>query len=126
MVIYNLNKRDSNINLQIYHNLTPQNRLEMLNKFKNNESGGVLLTTYRSLTYIFDNKETTTKDQTKNSQVLEKIDNILKTFQFDYIFLDEGHKIKNKNTIIAKNLRKIKSKNKFILTGTPGKYYKII
>ncbi|KAJ7333824.1 DNA excision repair protein ERCC-6-like [Desmophyllum pertusum] len=38
---------------------------------------------------------------------------------WDYILLDEGHKIKNSSTKTSKNLREIPAKYHFILTGTP-------
>jgi DNA excision repair protein ERCC-6 len=43
----------------------------------------------------------------------------LKYIEWDILILDEGHKIKNPNTKIAKHLRSFKIKNKLVLTGTP-------
>ncbi len=44
---------------------------------------------------------------------------LLKTFYFNYIILDESQAIKNPNSNISKAVRKLKSKNRLILTGTP-------
>lgn len=39
--------------------------------------------------------------------------------EFKYCFLDEAQYIKNKASILAKTVKKIKAKNRFALTGTP-------
>ncbi|KAI5169102.1 DNA excision repair protein ERCC-6 [Pancytospora epiphaga] len=39
--------------------------------------------------------------------------------KFDIFILDEGHKIKNRDAQITKIVKAVKSKSKFILTGTP-------
>jgi superfamily II DNA or RNA helicase len=44
---------------------------------------------------------------------------LLKTFYFNYIILDESQAIKNPNSNISKAVRKLISKNRLILTGTP-------
>jgi superfamily II DNA or RNA helicase len=44
---------------------------------------------------------------------------ILKTFYFDYIILDESQNIKNASSKAYKSVRQLKSKNKLILSGTP-------
>jgi SNF2 family DNA or RNA helicase len=44
---------------------------------------------------------------------------LLRTFYFNYIILDESQAIKNPNSNISKAVRKLKSKNRLILTGTP-------
>lgn len=38
---------------------------------------------------------------------------------FDCVFLDEGHKIKNKDTHIAQTVKRIRSRSRFVITGTP-------
>ncbi|KAF7683479.1 DNA repair and recombination protein RAD26 [Astathelohania contejeani] len=43
----------------------------------------------------------------------------LKSIKWDYLILDEGHKIKNKETNIVKKLQCIEIRNKLVLTGTP-------
>ncbi|NJN24923.1 MAG: DEAD/DEAH box helicase [Cyclobacteriaceae bacterium] len=44
---------------------------------------------------------------------------ILKKFYFNYVILDESQTIKNPNSNISKSVRKLNSKNRLILTGTP-------
>lgn len=44
---------------------------------------------------------------------------ILQNYYFNYIILDESQAIKNPGSIIAKAVKKLKSKFKLILTGTP-------
>ena len=65
------------------------------------EEGGVLLTTYGLV---------------KSSH---KVLNVDEDFTWDYIILDEGHKIKNHTREIAKACRKINTTNRIILSGTP-------
>ncbi|XP_032084473.1 DNA excision repair protein ERCC-6-like [Thamnophis elegans] len=64
---------------------------------------GVLLTTYRMLL--------------NSSQYLSSFDG--KEFVWDYIILDEAHKIKRPSAKTTKSLRVIPSKNRILLTGTP-------
>jgi superfamily II DNA or RNA helicase len=44
---------------------------------------------------------------------------ILRNYYFNYIILDESQAIKNPNSIISKAVKKLKSRNRLILTGTP-------
>lgn len=44
---------------------------------------------------------------------------ILKSFYFNYIILDESQAIKNPDSIIAKSVGELKSRHRLILTGTP-------
>jgi SNF2 family DNA or RNA helicase len=44
---------------------------------------------------------------------------ILKEFYFNYVILDESQAIKNPNSNISKCVKKLASRNKLILTGTP-------
>ncbi|KAG0435095.1 DNA excision repair protein CSB [Dictyocoela muelleri] len=44
---------------------------------------------------------------------------ILKNQKWDYLICDEGHKLKNEDTIISKYLKEMGVKNKILLTGTP-------
>lgn len=39
--------------------------------------------------------------------------------ELDGIFLDEGHKVKNKDSLIAQTVKKVKTLNRFVITGTP-------
>lgn len=43
----------------------------------------------------------------------------LKTFQFNYVFLDESQTIKNPNSERYKSTRLLQSRNRIVLTGTP-------
>lgn len=43
----------------------------------------------------------------------------LKTFQFNYVFLDESQTIKNPNSERYKSARLLQSRNRIVLTGTP-------
>ncbi|XP_031332867.1 chromatin-remodeling complex ATPase chain Iswi-like [Photinus pyralis] len=43
----------------------------------------------------------------------------LRMIHWQYMVVDEGQKIKNENTILAKTLRTFKSSNRLILSGTP-------
>lgn len=38
---------------------------------------------------------------------------------YDCVFLDEGHKIKNKDALITQSTKRIIAKSKFVITGTP-------
>lgn len=51
--------------------------------------------------------------KTKNMQ------SIIKSTYFHYVILDEGHVIKDSETMISETVRKIHSRNKLICTGTP-------
>ncbi len=44
---------------------------------------------------------------------------ILKGFYFNYVILDESQTIKNPNSNISKSVKKLHSRNRLILTGTP-------
>ena len=45
--------------------------------------------------------------------------NALKRFHFQYIVIDEAHKIKNEDSQTSKRIREIKSNYRLLLTGTP-------
>ena len=45
--------------------------------------------------------------------------NALKRFSFQYIIIDEAHKIKNEDSQTSKRIREIKSSYRLLLTGTP-------
>lgn len=42
-----------------------------------------------------------------------------KKFSFDYIIIDEAHRIKNVNSILSKIVREFMSRNRMLITGTP-------
>ena len=44
---------------------------------------------------------------------------MLKECTWTYVVVDEGHRLKNKDTRLSVELKKIKSKNRLLLTGTP-------
>uniref|UniRef100_A0A0N4ZRN7 ISWI chromatin-remodeling complex ATPase ISW1 n=1 Tax=Parastrongyloides trichosuri TaxID=131310 RepID=A0A0N4ZRN7_PARTI len=46
-------------------------------------------------------------------------ENYLIKFSWEYIIIDEAHRIKNEKTILAQGVRKIKSNHSILLTGTP-------
>lgn len=70
-----------------------KNTLEKINK-----DGHVIITTYAGL-------------QANSKLLLSQ--------KFDYVVLDEGHKIRNPNTSIAVTCKKLKCENRLILSGTP-------
>ena len=43
----------------------------------------------------------------------------LQKFSWQYIIIDEAHKIKNEESQTSKRIRQLKSKNRLLLTGTP-------
>lgn len=43
----------------------------------------------------------------------------LKRFDWRYIVIDEAHRIKNERSKLSQTLRKFKSENRLLLTGTP-------
>lgn len=57
----------------------------------------------------------TTYDMAKTKEV----QNIIRTTYFNYVVLDEGHVIKNSDSLTSAQVRKMHSRNKLILTGTP-------
>ena len=45
--------------------------------------------------------------------------NALKRFSWQYIIIDEAHKIKNEDSQTSKRIREMKSRYRLLLTGTP-------
>lgn len=43
----------------------------------------------------------------------------LKKFDWEYLVIDEGHRIKNENSKLAGYVRQLKTRNRLLLTGTP-------
>ncbi|EDO39300.1 predicted protein, partial [Nematostella vectensis] len=84
-----------------YHGSNKRERLKNLEKIQ--RKNGVCLTTYG---LVVSSHEALSQTSTG------------KDYQWDYIILDEGHKIKNV-TKTSKNVRAIPAKHHFILTGTP-------
>eukprot|EP01012_Entosiphon_sulcatum_P003736 TRINITY_DN11307_c0_g1_i1.p1 TRINITY_DN11307_c0_g1~~TRINITY_DN11307_c0_g1_i1.p1 ORF type:complete len:753 (-),score=121.77 TRINITY_DN11307_c0_g1_i1:188-2446(-) len=81
-----------------FHEVPQARRREILRDARAN--GGVLLTTYGTLSASVDSFETS-------------------GITWDYVVLDEAHKIKNPATKGAKALRRIESSRRILLTGTP-------
>jgi len=50
--------------------------------------------------------------------VTKEID-YLKRVKWVYIVIDEAQRIKNENALLSKNVRRLKSTNRLLLTGTP-------
>ncbi|MEM6642367.1 MAG: DEAD/DEAH box helicase [Bacteroidota bacterium] len=77
------------------------------------------------LNYTGINRKKCSKEFTKYDLVITsygttRIDaEILATFYFDYIILDESQAIKNPDSLISKKVRLLKSRRRLILTGTP-------
>jgi len=46
-------------------------------------------------------------------------ENALKKFHWEYIIIDEAHKIKNEQSQTSKRIRSLKSHGRLLLTGTP-------
>jgi SNF2 family DNA or RNA helicase len=43
----------------------------------------------------------------------------LARYNFEYLILDEAQRIKNKDSVLSKDLRTFHTKNRILLTGTP-------
>lgn len=43
----------------------------------------------------------------------------LRRLNFDFLILDEAQRIKNEQSVLSQELRRFKSKNRLLLTGTP-------
>uniref|UniRef100_A0A3P9PVZ9 DNA excision repair protein ERCC-6-like n=1 Tax=Poecilia reticulata TaxID=8081 RepID=A0A3P9PVZ9_POERE len=84
-----------------FHGASKAERTRSLEKVQ--RRGGVIITTYTMLM--------------NNWQQLASFQG--KEFCWDYMILDEAHKIKNSSTKTAKSAYAIPSKNRILLTGTP-------
>ena len=96
----------SGVTPYMFHALTKNDEYErMIRTFyvHTKNDPGVIITTYQTLSSKISLFES----------LISKIEN------FDVTIIDEGHNIKNHETGAAKALRKIPSKGKFALTGTP-------
>ncbi|XP_035999472.1 trichohyalin-like [Fundulus heteroclitus] len=89
------------IRVKQFHGISKAERTRSLEKVQSR--GGVIITTYTMLL--------------NNCQQLASYRG--KEFCWDYIILDEAHKIKNSSTKTAKSVYAISSKNRVLLTGTP-------
>ncbi|CAI9600056.1 unnamed protein product, partial [Staurois parvus] len=84
-----------------FHGVSKKERSRNLEKIQ--KKGGVLITTYQMLI--------------NNWQQLSTYNE--KEFVWDYIILDEAHKIKTSSTKTAKSCAALPAKNRVLLTGTP-------
>lgn len=91
----NILEKQKKRNLQSVAKITNhlKNTLDKINK-----DGHVIITTYAGL-------------QANSKLLLSQ--------KYDYVVLDEGHKIRNPNTSIAVTCKKLKCENRLILSGTP-------
>jgi len=90
-------------NIFIFHSLAKKQREDVMKQYR--EEGGVLITTYGTI----------------GSQIeLFKSHFVNKGHQFDYIILDEGHKIKNPDIKLSKCLHQLPTAMcRYIISGTP-------
>ncbi|MBN3272386.1 ERC6L protein, partial [Polyodon spathula] len=84
-----------------FHGTSKAERVKNLEKVQ--RRGGVIITTYQMLI--------------NNWQLLSSFND--REFTWDYIILDEAHKIKTSSTKTAKSAHAIPSRNRILLTGTP-------
>ncbi|XBW38073.1 hypothetical protein QEN19_003660 [Hanseniaspora menglaensis] len=52
-------------------------------------------------------------------EILMKEKNALKRFAWEYIVIDEAHRIKNEQSLFSQTIRTFKTKNRLLVTGTP-------
>ncbi|OCT67216.1 DNA excision repair protein ERCC-6-like [Xenopus laevis] len=84
-----------------FHGASKKERTRNLEKIQ--RKGGIIITTYQMLI--------------NNWQQLSSYNE--REFEWDYIILDEAHKIKTSSTKTAKSCHSIPAKNRILLTGTP-------
>ncbi|CAH2315626.1 DNA excision repair ERCC-6-like, partial [Pelobates cultripes] len=84
-----------------FHGTSKKERIIKLEKIQ--RKGGILITTYQMLI--------------NNWQQVSTYNG--REFEWDYIILDEAHKIKTSSTKTAKSCYAIPAKNRILLTGTP-------
>ncbi|CAJ0903934.1 5854_t:CDS:10 [Entrophospora sp. SA101] len=70
-----------------------------------------------------DEDEELLKDEADESNEItsftESPSSALKKFEFQYIVIDEAHRIKNENSMLSQIVRIFQSKNRLLITGTP-------
>lgn len=94
--------KDTGNKVYLYHG-TARQRSDAINDLKKN--GGVLLTSYGMIT--------------KSAKVFIEIFDTVNFKRWDYVILDEGHRIKNPSIQLSQQVRLIPSKHRVIVTGTP-------
>lgn len=81
---------------------------------------GLRILNYRGTNRTKDPAQFNNYDLVLTSYGIARLDvEILKEYYFNYVILDESQAIKNPASIIAKAVKKLKSKNRLVLTGTP-------
>eukprot|EP00276_Gloeochaete_wittrockiana_P011319 CAMPEP_0184645804 /NCGR_PEP_ID=MMETSP0308-20130426/2400_1 /TAXON_ID=38269 /ORGANISM="Gloeochaete witrockiana, Strain SAG 46.84" /LENGTH=1061 /DNA_ID=CAMNT_0027075225 /DNA_START=95 /DNA_END=3280 /DNA_ORIENTATION=+ len=81
--------------------------------------GGVCLTTYGMITSSADKLSYLPQSTSSSRMGMEEGSYGQPQAAWDYVILDEGHKIKNPDIALSKKLRSINSRHKIILSGTP-------
>eukprot|EP00042_Codosiga_hollandica_P056423 m.812556 g.812556 ORF g.812556 m.812556 type:complete len:1399 (+) comp59344_c0_seq2:163-4359(+) len=94
------NKWAPHVTVKTFHGTKKKERAANLSEVQ--AQGGVLLTTYGMLASNLD-------DLTKRGT----------SFKWDYLILDEGHKIKNSSSQVSKSAESIPSVHRIAMTGTP-------
>ncbi|XP_052449872.1 DNA excision repair protein ERCC-6-like [Carassius gibelio] len=89
------------IRVKVFHGTNKAERNRNLEQIQ--RRGGVIITTYQML--INNYEQLASYDQCK--------------FEWDYVILDEAHKIKTPSTKTAKSVRAIPAQHRVLLTGTP-------
>ena len=56
---------------------------------------------------------------TTSVDLLNDFSHTAKAAEWDWVILDEGHKVRNHTTKVAKEMRRLKVARRLILTGTP-------
>lgn len=77
------------------------------------QSGGVLIMSYSMF------RNFSTKHEKFSREQVQNIENCILDPGADVVVCDEGHLLKNENSLIANQMQKIKSKRRIVLTGTP-------
>ena len=77
------------------------------------ENGGVLILSYDMFRTI------TTRDEKLNSSQIKSRATYLLNPGADLVVCDEGHLLKNQESILANKIQDIRTKRRIILTGTP-------
>ncbi|XP_059404484.1 DNA excision repair protein ERCC-6-like [Carassius carassius] len=99
--VHEFNKWSPGMRVKEFHGTKKAERNRNLEQIQ--RRGGVIITTYQML--INNYEQLASYDQCK--------------FEWDYIILDEAHKIKTPSTKTAKSARAIPAQHRVLLTGTP-------
>lgn len=106
--------------LVVAPNSTLQNWLNEINKFCPSLNGLILIGDKSARAEILQQMKTTDWDVCITSyEMILKEKAQLKRFHWQYVVVDEAHRIKNENSKLSTILRSFKTKNRLLLTGTP-------